>query len=108
MQLTLRLKLGVTAEQLSVFRETVRRYTASFNRVCEVGYRLPRVNGVELHKLTYKAERGRQSGLPAQLVCSARVKATEALRSARALKRKGRKVSCPRSLRASIRYDARS
>ncbi len=68
---------------------------------------MPRLNGVELHHETYAAERA-ATLLPSQLVCSARVKATEAIASCRARARKGRKVSCPRSRRAAIRYDARS
>src|SRR5207248_2178227 len=86
-------------------------------------------NGVELHKQTYYPLRARFPDLPAQLVCAARVKATEAVKSAltwqkkheqsypkkvaQALKRgqpapKFKPVRCPQSLIASIRYDARS
>ena len=68
---------------------------------------MPRLNGVELHHETYAAERA-ATDLPAQLVCSARVKATEAIASCRTRARKGKKVSCPHSRRAAIRYDARS
>ena len=65
---------------------------------------MPRLNGT--HE-TYAAERF-ATDLPAQLVCSASVKATEAIASCRARARKRRKVSCPQSRRAAIRYDARS
>jgi IS605 OrfB family transposase len=66
-------------------------------------------NGVELHKATYYEHR-LETGLPSQLVCAARVKAAEALKSAKALNRKGKgnTVNCPTSKRCPIRYDARS
>ena len=59
---------------------------------------MPRLNGVELHHETYATERA-STALPAQLLCGARVKATEALASYRVRARKGRKVSCPKSRR---------
>jgi len=85
----------------------MQRYTESFNRVCATGWPRHRINGVELHHDTYAAERA-ATGLQSQLVCSVRVRATEALASARALERKGEKVSMPRSKRCAIRYDVRS
>ena len=107
MDLTLRLRIHATPEAEAILRETIAQYTASFNRVCAVGWQMPRLNGVELHHQTYGVERD-VTALPAQLVCSARVKATEAIGSCRARARKGRRVSCPKSRRAAIRYDARS
>ncbi|MDZ4877685.1 MAG: IS200/IS605 family transposase ISHhu4 [Chroococcidiopsis cubana SAG 39.79] len=64
-------------------------------------------NGVALHKQTYYEHRAR-TGLPSQLVCAARVKACEALKSANKLLRQKKNVSCPKSKRCPIRYDARS
>ena len=107
MDLTLRVRVGADAGASAALRETIAQYTASFNRVCAVGWDMPRLNGVELHHQTYAAERF-ATALPAQLVCSARVKATEAVASCRARARKARKVSCPKSRRCAIRYDARS
>ena len=107
MDLTIRLRVWADDGAVSVLRETIAQYTVSFNRVCAVGWDMPRLNGVELHHETYAAERF-ATDLPAQLVCSARVKATDAIESCRARARKGRKVSCPRSRSAAIRYDARS
>jgi IS605 OrfB family transposase len=68
---------------------------------------MPRLNGVELHKLTYRDEIT-ASKLPSQLVCSARVKATEAVASVVARRKKGETVSCPQSKANSIRYDVNS
>ena len=107
MDLTLRVRVVADAGANAAWRETSAQYTASFNRVCAVGREMPRLNGVELHHQTYTAERS-ATALPAQFVCSARVKATEAIASCRARTRRGRKVSCPKSRRAAIRYDARS
>lgn len=115
MQRTVRIRLRPDAETAALFAETVARFTSSFNVVAEEGWRTGVANGIELHKATYYPERTR-TGLPAQLVCAARVKATEALKSARALAAKEMKrpegkrclPSRPQSAHCSIRYDARS
>jgi putative transposase len=88
--------------------ETMERHTACFNAVCGYGWEAREGNGVELHKATYYPLRAEHPALPAQLVCAARVKATEALKSARVRLKKGRRVTCPHSDRCCIRYDARS
>jgi len=105
--LTLKIKLNVTDDQKEIFDNTIRQYTDSFNKVASLGWDKEIKNGVELHKLTYAEERER-TDLPSQLVCSARVKATESVKSAFALKKKGEKTNKPKSLRCPIRYDARS
>ncbi|GHO50885.1 hypothetical protein [Ktedonospora formicarum] len=63
---------------------------------------------MELHKRTYSDLRAQYPHLPAQLVCAARVKATEAMKSALARLNKGRKTRAPRSRLCPLRYDARS
>lgn len=68
---------------------------------------MERLNGVELHKLTYASERV-STQLPSQLVCSARVRATESIKSAKTRLKKGKKASCPKARSKTIRYDARS
>src|SRR5207245_8907236 len=86
-------------------------------------------NGVELHKETYYDLRKQFPDLPAQLVCAARVKATEAVKSALTWQKKHatrypklvataskrgkepptfKPVRCPQSKSAPIRYDQRS
>jgi len=107
MQITLKLRVHGTDEAIAVLHRTLAEYTGSFNRVCAVGWPKKRVNGIELHHDTYAAERA-NTGLPSQLVCSARVKATEALLGTKTRERKGKKVSCPVSRHCSIRYDIRS
>ncbi len=84
---------------------------------------------MELHKRTYYPLRKQYPNLPAQLVCAARVKATETVKSALAWQKKHeqdypkkvakalkrgkpapvfRPVTCPHTTIAPIRYDARS
>jgi IS605 OrfB family transposase len=107
MQLTLQFPIECSSEVTLVLQNTLSQYTDSYNRVCQVGWGMETLNGVELHKLTYYPER-EQTDLPAQLVCSARVKATESLKAARTRLKKKQKASCPNSKSSSIRYDARS
>jgi putative transposase len=107
MQLTLVLPIYANSETESLLKETIKEYTNSFNRVCKLGWQESRINGVELHKKSYREER-KTTRLPSQLICAARVKAVEALKSTRALIRKGKKASLPQSDSCPIRYDARS
>ena len=108
MQRTVRLKLVPTAEQAAALRDTLAQSTACFNAVAAYGWEWQEKNGVKLHQATYYPLRAQYPQLPGQLVCAARVKATEAVRSALALHRQGRKVSCPTGVRAPVRYDART
>lgn len=107
MQRTIRIQLQPDIETAKVLSHTIEQYTWSFNAVCKHGWENDLANGVELHKATYYGHRA-ITGLPSQLVCAARVKATEALKSAKSLKKKGKTASCPASKRCPIRYDARS
>jgi len=115
LQRTLCIRLHPDAETAALFAETVRQYTSSFNEVARVGWERGVANGVALHKATYYTERER-TGLPAQPTCAARVKATEALKSAKALTAKEMRKpedkrllpTLPQSACCPIRYDARS
>lgn len=106
-QRTIRIRLRPEPVTATVLDQTITAYTWSFNAVASHGWQAGIVNGVELHKATYYAHRA-QTGLAAQLTCAARVKATEALKSAKALAKKGKTVRCPRSKACPVRYDARS
>lgn len=107
MQRTIRIRLQPDPQTAVVLAQTIEQFTQSFNAVCQLGWELGMTNGVGLHKETYYTQRA-LTGLPSQLVCAARVKATEALQSAKVLKRKRKTVICPVSKRCPIRYDARS
>lgn len=104
---TAKIKLDIPKDELL---PTLTAYTKAFNTVCQVGYDSKDYNGVSLHHKTYKVVRGY---LPAQLAISARMKATEALKSVRAQrkKKKGKTfypAKCPQSKLCSIRYDVNS
>jgi IS605 OrfB family transposase len=128
-QRTIRYPLLLTVEQYNVLLETIQQYTECFNAVAIYGWEHREKNGVELHKATYYPLREVHRHLPSQLVISARVKATEAVKSAFTWKIKREKqfpkkiakalargkpvptfkpVRCPQSSNCSIRYDQRS
>ena len=108
MQRTIRFELHPTKEQADALSQTLEQHTVCFNAVAAHGWREQIKNGVQLHHDTYSELRKRFPQLPSQLVCAARVKATEAIASALALAKKGKKVSGPKSGSCPIRYDARS
>jgi len=101
---TVKLKLKVDKQ---LFKPTLDAYTHAFNYVCQTAWDNQEFNGVSLHHLTYYQVR-QDTGLKSQLAISARVKATEALASTQAKKKKDKKVSCPHSKCPTIRYDDRS
>jgi putative transposase len=114
MQRTVHLKLQPTPEQAQILLETLKQHTLCYNVVARYGWDKDLKNGVELHKATYYDLREQFPQLPSQLVIAARMRATESLSSAFALRKKknrkgeAKKVSCPTSQLATIRYDARS
>jgi putative transposase len=122
-------QLNPTPEQARSLKATLEQHTACFNAVAHEGFTTACSNGVELHKRTYYPLRKHYPDLPAQLVCAARVKATEAVKSALTWKVKKEKaypktvekalmkgkpvpafklVTAPHSASACIRYDQRS
>ena len=94
---TVRALLQPTPEQASALVETSRQFTEVFNAVCAWGWANSEKNGVRLHHATYRDLKSLLPALVSDLHCQARVRATEALKSAFALRLKGRKVGCPRS-----------
>lgn len=129
MERTTVVQLTPTCEQALILTQTLKQHTACFNVVAREGFTTACSNGVELHKRTYYSLRSQFPDLPAQLVCAARVKATEAVTSALTWKRKHEEsyskkvakaqkqgkalptfkpVRCPESASACIRYDQRS
>src|SRR6266480_2866664 len=108
MQRTIIVQLHPTPEQSRALQQTLLEHTACFNEVARVGFTARCSNGTELHKQTYYPLRAEFPNLPAQLVCAARVKATEAVKSALDRLKKGRKTGVPRATCCPIRYDQRS
>jgi len=99
---TIKIKLDTEAAKLL---PTIHAYTNSFNYVSKIGFDNKRTHSIDLHNLTYKYVRS-AFGLPAQLTCSSRNKASEALNALR--KKKKNYVICPHSKQQSIRYDKNS
>ena len=85
--------------------ETSRQFTAVFNAVCAHGWRERLSNGVKLHHTTYDPLKTDYPDLVSDLHVQARVKATEAVKSALALLKAGRKVSQPHSDTCPPRYN---
>ncbi len=107
-QRVVKCKLKTSAAERAMLEETMAQYTACFNHVARLGWEQRLTNGVELHRQTYYLLRGRYPQMPSQLVISARNKAREALKSALARHKQGKKTTCPRASRGTVRYDARS
>ena len=76
-----------------------------FNAVCSYGWRQRLSNGVKLHHATYYPLKADYPELVSDLHVQARVKATEAVKSALALHKAGRKVSQPHSDICPPRYN---
>ncbi|MBV9852027.1 MAG: transposase [Armatimonadetes bacterium] len=108
MDRTLRLSLSPTTEQAESLLETMRQFTHSFNAVCAQGWRLKEGNAYTLHKLTYRNCKSLCPELVSDLHVQARQKAAEAVKSALALARKGKKVSKPQSTLCPPRYNVNS
>ncbi len=106
MDRTVRLRLDPTVGQAAALADTARQFTDAFNLVCAYGWRAAEKNGVKLHHATYRDSKDAAPGLVSDLHIQARVKATEALKSALDRRRKGRPVSCPRSRACPPRYNA--
>jgi putative transposase len=96
-QRTIRLQLDPSPAQAAALAQTSRQFTAVFNAVCAYGWQQSEKNGIELHRALYYPLKAQYPNLVSDLHIQARVKATEALKSALALRRAGHKVSQPRS-----------
>ncbi len=108
MDRTIVLNIHPTPEQAATLKQTLTEYSECFNAVAAEGWGAKLTNGVALHHRTYYALREQYPHLPAQLVVSARMKATEAVKSALDRLKKGRKAGQPHTVNCPIRYDLRS
>jgi IS605 OrfB family transposase len=105
MQRTLRLQLTPSETQAALLAATAQQFTDVFNHVCAHGWVNKLSNGVTLHHATYYPARSLFPHLVSDLIVQARVKATEALCSAFALEKAGRRVSQPCSSACPPRYN---
>lgn len=101
----MRLRLLPTHEQVGVLAHTAEHFTQAFNHVCREGWRTGEKNGVRLHHATYRESKTLAPGLVSDLHIQARVKATEAVKSALDRQKKGRPVSCPHARACPPRYN---
>jgi len=104
-QRTASLRLNVSDQVSDMLLKTLDHYTHVYNHCCSVGFEHNIKNGIELHKVTYQDTR---PFLPSQLTISARMVATESLKSVFKKMKTGRSCRCPKSKRTSIRYDKNS
>jgi len=102
----MRVTLHPTAEQAFLLSETTRQFTAVFNAVAAYGYECGEKNGVTLHHALYYPQKAAYPDLVSDHHIQARMKATEAVKSALSLAKKGRMVSTPHSTSCPPRYNA--
>lgn len=105
MHRTIKLLLNPTPDQQQVLIETLRQFTECFNQVCMVGWKSEEKNGVKLHHATYYPLKEQFPQLVSDLHIQARMKATEALKSAFTRRKQGRLAGQPRSRSCPIRYN---
>jgi IS605 OrfB family transposase len=105
MQRTICIQLEPSPAQAIALADTRRQFTAVFNAVCAYGWRERVSNGVQLHHATYYPLKSDYPALVSDLHVQARVKATEAVKSALALHQHGRKVSQPHTVACPPRYN---
>src|SRR5215470_494284 len=112
MQRTIRIQLAPSPAQADALAQTSRQFTAVFNAVCAYGWQHNQKNGIELHRALYYPLKAEYPALVSDLHVQARVKATEAVKSALTQRQKyqreptSRKVSQLHSLACPPRYNA--
>ncbi|MCI0489675.1 MAG: transposase [Blastocatellia bacterium] len=74
---TVKVKLSIRDEDIPTLESTQAAYTKALNETSKVAFDTGVINAVALHHFTYKAMR-EATGLPANLVCSARAVVAEA------------------------------
>ena len=99
------MKLTPSTAQAGLLAETSRLFTAACNAVCRVGGEQQITNGVALHHATYYPTQANYPTLVSDLLVQARVKATEAVKSASTLQKAGRTVGMPQSDACPPRYN---
>jgi len=82
MDRTVSIHLHPTPEQAQALQDTLVQFTQVFNTVCAYGWQHREKNGVKLHHAMYYETKAACPGLVSDHLIQARVKATEALKSA--------------------------
>jgi len=99
------LQLTPSPAQADVLAETSRQFTSAFNQALRIGWAADVGNATKLHYLTYYQVKTDHPTLVSDLIVQARMKAAEALRSAFAVRQKGRTVGMPESRACPPRYN---
>lgn len=108
MILAYKIKLAPSEEQNKVLLTTVEQYKYAINEPLVFGFANKVVSGVELHKATYYPVQEKVK-LPSQLICSARCKATEILKSIKTKTKGSFNTKQPKCHKfPTIRYDRNS
>jgi putative transposase len=104
---TASVKLDVSPQESQILLQTLEAYTNAYNFCCSTGFQNNTKNGIVLHQLTYQSTR---DDLPSQLAISARMVATESLKSVFSKKKThpNKTFKCPSSKRTSVRLDKNS
>ena len=129
MDRTVRVLIQSNSEQEQALLDTLSQFTQAFNRVCAYGWSHHEKNGVRLHHETYYVLREAYPSLNSNVLIQARMKATEALKSAFTWQDKKEKaypnkvakalklgkpvpvfkpVKCPESALCPVRYNERT
>ena len=99
--------ISLKIDEKIMLDETSLIYAQAYKHCVNIAWKMKSLTAVKLHKATYKSLK-EKLGLKSQYLCSARNRALENIRSFRALKRKGKKISKPRTQRVPIRLDGRT
>jgi putative transposase len=102
MDRTVRIQLHPTPEQAQGLQETLRQFSEAFNQVCRYGWEHTERNGVRLHHAMYYDTKAACPGLVSDLLIQARVKATEAVKSALTWKAK-REAAYPKRVAKALK-----
>ena len=105
MQRTICTLLDPSPEQADILADTCQVFTSALNQAAAIGWVARISNKTKLHYEAYYAVKAAHPTLVSDLVNQSRIKAAEALRSAFALQKKGRKVSQPTSHFCPPRYN---
>lgn len=97
--------LNPSPAQADALKNTADAFTSAFNQTVALGWAARMSNKTALHYETYYTVKAAHPTLVSDLIIQARMKAAEALKSAFALQRKGKKVSQPTSQACPPRYN---
>ena len=98
--------LSIDENQKQALEKTIQLYSKAYLYCIDIAWDM-QLSKVKVHKATYRKLK-KKLGLKSQYLCSSRNRAIETIKSLRALKSKGKKVSKPTSKRIPIRLDART